>query len=159
MRTLIVGEAPARLPVGEPLDIPRMWQLCGCTRQEYLEAFERSNLINETAAGVHGVPGGFDIHQISASLEYVAKFWTRGDVRRVVLLGRTVQKAFGLLPGVKLRFFEEQWIFTQARIAIIAPHPSGKSRWWNDADNYRLAQDFWRREFRLSCVRESSNMV
>ena len=53
----------------------------------------------------------------------------------LVLLGRKVEAAFDLKPGV--------WLTWRGRLGIM-PHPSGRNRWYNDPLNIEAAREFLR---------------
>jgi hypothetical protein len=56
----------------------------------------------------------------------------------VILLGKGVAGAF----GARADFFE--WFELRGRRAVVIPHPSGVSRWWNEPANRRRASRFIR---------------
>lgn len=76
----------------------------------------------------------------TSRLYTVAGFANRAHV---VLVGRNVTRAFGALESwdwlewVHLRAWDEK--YGGPRVSIM-PHPSGLSRWWNDAKNVARAQ-------------------
>ena len=57
---------------------------------------------------------------------------------RVVLLGRRVQRAFGVST------LEPFGVWSGSK--LFAPHPSGLNRWWNDRGNRADFARFWREE-------------
>jgi hypothetical protein len=56
--------------------------------------------------------------------------------RPFIYLGKRVAEAFG---------FRGEW-FEWSHDQVVAPHPSGLSRWWNDPNNVGLARAFWAAE-------------
>lgn len=63
----------------------------------------------------------------------------------VVLLGLGVTRAF----KVAAPWFGRRGAF------VVAPHPSGVSRWWNEAGNRRRARRFWRALARSAAARRA----
>lgn len=61
--------------------------------------------------------------------------------RRTVLLGSRVAEAFNLLH---LGYFEWTRDADVDMTVARAPHPSGRSHWWNDPENVAAARAFWR---------------
>lgn len=149
MKTLIVGEAVTRHGQS-PILYRRLAELCGLTLLQYVDAFERANLIKEPAGGGQ-MPGGFTEDQWGAALEFAVATWERRDLRRVILLGRAVERAFEIRPQPFFRVREwiagdESW----RKSVVVAPHPSGKSRWWNSPANVEAAREFWISEAKIS---------
>jgi len=72
----------------------------------------------------------------------------------VILLGRRVANAF--------HYSRAQWFYEFTRrsfldgaalvTVVVAPHPSGANRWWNDPKNWNEAARFWRRIFLKATV-------
>jgi hypothetical protein len=85
-------------------------------RRDYLEAFERRNLVVAAA-------WSRELGRASAARMY-AEFW--GGGRTVVLLGREVQAAFGIPPLL----VHPQLIGGTTWRQI--PHPSGRNPFYND---------------------------
>jgi hypothetical protein len=63
-----------------------------------------------------------------------------GGRRLLVLCGRRVASAFGV---GELPFFERAR--SGSFDVVVVPHPSGRSRWWNDPWNRRQARAFFGR--------------
>lgn len=119
----------------------RLWQMLpdGTSRQQYLDAFDRRNLLR-------------------------AREWNAAQARRVaqellpdlmgrvvVVLGSEVRAALGLPPAEPLRMskFPIQAGGIEDDMRWIAfPHPSGRNRWFNDPGNQfqarQLLQALWR---------------
>lgn len=138
-RVLIVGMAPGRSGVREPLagsSGRRLALLCGITFEDYLARFERTNLCPEFLGKV-GKGDAFPSAKHARALADDLLLTLAG--RRVVVLGFVNALAFGI-----------EWpMFTfgvraGAEIAY-SPHPSGVNRWWNEAENQEAARAFWRR--------------
>ena len=69
-----------------------------------------------------------------AEARRAAEQFDLGNADAVVLLGHGVAAAFGY-RGEYLRWFE-----LRGRRAIVVPHPSGVSRWYNDPANVERVQ-------------------
>lgn len=64
--------------------------------------------------------------------------------RRVILLGSRVARAFGYQD---LELFDVIRAYSDPggpMEVVRAPHPSGRSHWWNDPANVERAAEFWR---------------
>jgi len=98
------------------------------SRDRLLSGLDRVNLID--APGV-GVTTPWDAARAARSAQELAP-GCHGRV--VVLAGRRVLRAFrsavpgipDLRPGARLAWANSEW--------LVAPHPSGRCRWWNDPD-------------------------
>lgn len=135
-KIVLVGQA--RNPRGgsfEPLDGAsgrRLSALAGMDHAAFLERFERVNLLEE---GEPGKP--FDVRAARERADVLREQW---QGRKAVLLGRGVAAAFRLVSD------DYQW-FKPIEIppgleVVVMPHPSGISRWWNEADNVASAREF-----------------
>ena len=118
----------------------------GLTRYEYLERFDRMNLLFHFP-GKRQSGDKFSIRDAKLAANAIRPLLVD---RRVVLVGRNVANAFGLQEE---EFHE--WTTLQvrrycpiqkcrglARIACV-PHPSGRNHWYNDAENLEAARRFW----------------
>jgi hypothetical protein len=162
-RVLLVGEAPNRaterrpelwlLPdrSGVPHSANRLLALSSLSLHEYLDAFERTNLLafwpGKRADG-HGDAWPLDEAQ-HAAVALLGDALRAG--RSVVLLGSRVAKAFDraiMLSGVssegrrgslRARHFEFLRFSSGSLVASIAsvPHPSGINRSWNERPELR----------------------
>lgn len=155
MRPLLIGQAPGpntdpRLPL---FPVPstsaggRLAEMTGLGRAEYLKTFERVNLLPDFP-GKTKKEDMFPVARARFAAKIMKPFLAG---RTVVLVGRGVSTAFGLDPSfefhkwfthpVKRRcaFARDSW---HARVVII-PHPSGRSRWYNDDANRALSIAFW----------------
>lgn len=98
----------------------RLWTMiydvCGMTAAEYVETYDRRNLLVGTWCGERAV---------AAAKDFVPR--CRG--RTVVMLGVDVARAIGFDPdpGVKKEKFDATWYHI--------PHPSGRNAYYNDAMN------------------------
>ena len=99
----------------------RLADLAGLTRDEFIERFDRVNLL----------PGDVDTQAAVANLMPIL----RG--RRVVTLGREVSMALGVRGDLS-------WGVGAGFIGAHLPHPSGLNRWWNDRSNVEVAGRFMR---------------
>lgn len=138
IRPLIIGQAPSR-EHGEDEALSgrsgaRLAELCGLTLVEFLEVFDRANLV-ETFPGKAGKGDRFPSPGEARSL--AGRFKRVVGGRRVVVLGFSTAAAFGLTHPAMI--FAPHW---GAEFAF-SPHPSGVSRWWNDPENLRRATAFW----------------
>ncbi len=92
-------------------------------RSDYLETFERRNLV---------VGSIYDKRAAQRAAEVIyAELW--GSGRTVVLLGQDVRRAFGHPPLL----LHPQLIGGTTWRQL--PHPSGRNMWYNDAKNREVA--------------------
>lgn len=130
--------------VTTPLPLARgeLAALAGVIPHKFDELFECVNVLDRWP-GKQGKGSAFPLPEARArAIIMVEKL----KERKVILLGRRVEMAFGLnLPWLTLT----PWIFIDrlgepvtCEVAT-CPHPSGVNRWWNDASNRRAAATFW----------------
>lgn len=105
----------------------RLWSMLhgrrpDVSRREYLDSFDRRNLVRSTVFDAKAA-------QHEAARVY-ASLW--GSGRTVVLLGRDVQKAFGIPPLLLHPQVSGGTTYRQL------PHPSGRNLWYNDEKNRDL---------------------
>lgn len=140
MRTWIVGEAPGR-ERGEPLSCGgasgrRLAKLCGLSHADFESRFARCNLFDEPSPR-------WDAREARLRALAMEKK-LRGSV---VLLGRRVAHAFGAgdqpLFAPRARETKLFWALTRGVTYYVAPHPSGRNRWWNYRENVERAERFW----------------
>lgn len=113
-------------------------EIPGITEDQYLERFDRRNLIGGRAWPV-GV--GAKQHHRLAAQSFLKEL--EGSERRVVLLGRDVQAAFDVrLPPLSYERARAGWW------VICLPHPSGLNRWYNEGSNEREAARLLARLYR-----------
>jgi hypothetical protein len=105
----------------------------GLELEEYLRTFQRANLLDFYP----GKKGKGDAFPMTKATE-AAKAFDPGEARTVILLGRSVARAFGL---GRLDFFKHAEV--EGRMWFAAPHPSGVSRWWNEPENVVQAEQFF----------------
>lgn len=140
-RIIIIGQAPSRASdPREPLSGrsgARLASLCGLAMPEFLARFERWNLLDAHPGRREGVEG--DVYVGVREARRLADGLLpalRG--RFAVVLGATNAAAFRITAPA----FEFHDV---ARCGLAwSPHPSGVSRWWNDAANEERARAFWR---------------
>lgn len=141
----VIGEAPNRV-AGPELTTrghsgARLAQLCGLTFLEFERRFLRVNVFEEP---VETWPA--EAARVRAAGLMVDEL--RGIVT-VVLLGRRASAAF-LGERVYPWFTAITWPEaitndSTRRTWYVAPHPSGRSRFWNDPDDVEVARRFWRK--------------
>jgi len=149
-RIVLIGEAPGkRGRRGEAALCGRIGRrlakLMNVTEYDYRWRTRRENLLprwpGKAPAG-HGTAWPAKLARGAARrMERRGLFAPRDRV--VILLGRRVAAAFG--------FSQQDWFApfciapTQglAAAVIVAPHPSGASRWWNEPRNWNAARRFW----------------
>jgi len=120
----------------------RIWKMLsartGATMRQYLETFERRNLVRGAA---------FDKVQARAkAYEYVVEL--RDSGRTVVLLGNEVRRAFDfVLRGDGSLFGDEGLPPVLVHPTVIGgvtwrqiPHPSGLNRWYNEPENVKVVE-------------------
>jgi hypothetical protein len=95
----------------------------GATRRQYLDSFERRNLV--TGQQWDKRLGRLEAERVSAEL------W--GSGRTVVLLGQDVRRSFGHPELLLHPQIIDGCTWRQL------PHPSGRNAWYNSAENKRLA--------------------
>lgn len=129
-KPLIIGEAPgkngdASKPIGGRVGA-RLAACCGLTMEEFLEAFDRVNLLDEQP---QDAPKGmqFNVRLAGKKAKQIEASFAVGQV--VLLLGKRVGAAFGLK---RVPYFETLAL-NHAKVTIV-PHPSGVNRVWNDLE-------------------------
>lgn len=137
LRPLLVGQAPARGAEGRPA-------LAGSASGRRLARL----------AGLDG-PGGLDellrlVDAVNLSTVWrpsaeMSVGFLRRDVETVhaLAVGRRVVVCLGYLVARALGVPAAPWYERRDGYAIV-PHPSGRSRYWNDAANVYQAERFWR---------------
>ena len=140
MKPLLIGEAPSKNEYPPtPLEGrigKRLAALAGLTFEEFLERFDRVNLLDVRQDTREK---GFEFDMASARKNALAA-WARFKAgQTVILLGKRVADAFGLKT---VPYFQGVTL-SEARVYVM-PHPSGVSRWWNDPANVKQAEEFMR---------------
>lgn len=134
MKTLLVGEAPARTTVGaRPFTGrtgDRLAELAGLERLR--DGFDAVNLLDRWPGPAGPKGSAFPLALARPAAEALRPRIRR---RRVILVGRRVASAFRLasLP----------YLTWEGQVAVL-PHPSGVCRWWNEPENVELAAEFLR---------------
>lgn len=142
MRTLIIGERGHTPALQATSQSGRRLERAFGGRP-----FDAINLVDRASARWM-LARGFDVHRLKyptrGAEAFAATLRLEHDV--VVLLGRRVAAAFGV--DARWPFYEwtfllrgpcpraERWplVVTDQEVtrAVVLPHPSGRSRWWND---------------------------
>lgn len=148
-RTIIVGQAPARETVGKPAfsgkSGPRFADLLGVAHPDLWDVFEVFNLLNHFPGDPKDRTKRGDAFPLIAAKMEAVKIRESLQGRIVVLVGKNVQRAFGLTGG----FFEWRTAFATCEFSsafdyCTVPHPSGVSFFWNDPQNVKSAREFMR---------------
>jgi hypothetical protein len=133
-----VGLAP---PIGDPRALPpdsrvgrRLARLMNLMPDAYAREVDRINLLPRAE------PDKFDERYADGLLPRL-----RG--RRVVFLGRRVARAFHHDPAAGWY----DWRLARGYVAAVFPHPSGRSRVWNDPEATAVAEDAFSR-LRRPCI-------
>lgn len=140
LRPLLIGQAPGRRGNAEPLSGRsgrRLSALCGMPLEQYLQEFERINLLEEFP-GKAGKGDRFPMREAKVQAFFRRSLFVHQD-RRVVLLGLRVAEAFGFTDRAPLL----RWMSDGNASVAICPHPSGVSLWWNDRGHRLQALHFW----------------
>jgi hypothetical protein len=115
-------------------------QLAGLSPKEYLQAFDRTNLLHE-------FPGRYPKKNDDkwptryAGVAAAAMKPLLRD-RTVVLVGRNVAEAFGYNRqcAFHMWFLDMRWDF---RVAVV-PHTSGRNCWYRKPGNEEVTREFWK---------------
>ena len=138
---LVVGEAPTERSSGwrcAPGSAPsRLARVAGVDVEEAATRSRWRNLIDRPTARL-AKGRSFPAARAKVAARRVAA--QLAGFKCALLLGRRVAAAFGLRGAPMLRWMS----LGGARVAVV-PHPSGVSRWWNEAPNRRRARAFLRR--------------
>jgi hypothetical protein len=105
----------------------RLWRCTGLTLREYLNSFDRMNLLEEPEWNAHG------------ARDASKKIRHRLSGRMVIVLG---SQAWTVLSLPKRLPFDEAFSVDGTRWHMI-PHPSGKNLWYNDPKNREKVRDFF----------------
>lgn len=138
---LIVGEAPSRLgDPAAPLEGKigkKLARLFGLDTEDYLAVTERMNVLEEWP----GKDEKGDAFPLEDARELADKKKHLLMGRRVLFLGRRVEKAFGVVKSTALDW---SWNAELKALTAVLPHPSGVVRWWNEEENVKMAETFLR---------------
>ena len=128
----------------------RLWNMTGLTRMEYLR-IRRINLCPATEFPWNRRPTAREAREAADAIISSRRF----EDCNLVLLGRVVQAAFcryngpADLPQMEWLRLMLPWghplgrTYTGIMVALV-PHPSGRSRWWNDPENRRAGETWLR---------------
>ena len=137
VKLLLVGPSPGHGDPTHPLEGrvgAKLAFLCGISIPEYLNTFERINLLKDWP----GKQGKGDAFFLDEARKVAGRIQLKG--RMAVLLGKNVAKAFGVsqLPWMT---------WTELREGHVAalPRPSGLNLWYNDPENRQRARKFIRK--------------
>lgn len=145
MRPLLIGQAPG--PNTDP-DMPlfpspatsaggRLARFMGLSELEYLETFDRINLLQNFPGKNKVNEDRFPIAKARIAADAILPLLSG---RTAIMVGRNVATAFGY-PMSELEF--HSWVLSRgARIAVI-PHTSGRCFWYNKEENLVRARQFW----------------
>lgn len=150
MRTLLIGQAPARtsdpaVPLRDGASGRRLARLVGLGPAEYAEAFDRVNLLDSwpgSAGKGDRFPAALARLAADRLLPALARRARSGG--RVVFVGGAVARAFGFEAAPLLWRAWKPGAADRPVIAARLPHPSGVNPWWNDETNRRAAAEFLR---------------
>ena len=150
MKTLIIGQAPAKDTVGQPTfsgkSGPKFAELLGVEHSRLWDVFDVVNLIDyypgppddKTKRG-----DAFPMKEARLIANGMVKAMSR---RTVVFVGKNVARAFRV---ASLEYFE--WFVTSLAPDdqgfykfCVVPHPSGISHFWNDPERVERARLFMR---------------
>lgn len=146
MRPILIGQAPG--PNTDP-SLPlyphpstsaggRLAQFMGLGAEDYIDAFERLNLVQEYP-GRRKHDDKFPLYQARLRAGELRPLM-RG--RTVILMGRKVASAWGE-PVAQAEFFEWVRCGTFGTMLAVVPHPSGRNHWYNSSENRQQARIFW----------------
>lgn len=148
-KTLLIGQAPGpNTDPARPLyPFPassaggRLCKFMGISVDEYLEIFDRVNLLQEFP----GKEGKEDKFPPRLAKVAAAAILPLLEGRAVVFLGRNVANSFGYSA---LGF--HSWDYhpgLRMQLACV-PHSSGRSHWYNSPENVQRSIDFWQEHIR-----------
>lgn len=131
MKPLIVGEAPSKnedppTPISGRIG-KRLAACAGLTLEEFLERFERVNLL-QVRQDTKEKGFEFDLPAAIESGRLLVERIEPG--RTVILLGKRVADAVGCAKD----YFEPHRLRNGATLYVV-PHPSGVNRWYNEPTN------------------------
>lgn len=131
MKPLIIGEAPgkhgdATKPVEGRIGA-RLAACCGLTLDEFLNTFDRINLLDEQP---QDAPKGMAFNVKAAGRRARELELTLGQLPLMLLLGKRVAAAFRM---TNVEYFQAAFIGTVP--TFVVPHPSGINRWYNKIEN------------------------
>lgn len=141
-RLAIIGLAPARGLPGAALDVgaPTGRRLEDLLGRPVHSIACTANVLDRHDAPIRGAEAcraGRELHDLLVAEQ----------VHRVVVLGMDAARLMGLRWGVPSSSVWFDWggMAGDRLYYAVAPHPSGRSRWWNDRSNFLLAKSFFRK--------------
>lgn len=154
MKMLIVGEAPgASSPEWSVLQGPSGARLARLFGRDWREVADAINLLDWHQRADANGENKFPASEARAAARMLLRVHPGLNgaglaCPLVLLLGRRVAHAFGV-TGVA--YFEATTVWSRTalepvqRPAVVVPHPSGRSRWWNDPANRRTAEAWFKK--------------
>jgi hypothetical protein len=137
VKALLIGQAPSRDGATnfEGSSGKFLATLCGLSHAGWMDLFERVNVLQNFPGRKHRG----DHFPIAEAIEVAERMDHLLRRRRSVFIGLRVATAFGM------RIAPLTWypVPYEGEVAL-CPHSSGLSRWWNDANNRKDAERFWR---------------
>jgi uracil-DNA glycosylase len=156
-RVVLIGQAPGPNTNPEAPLFPaprtsaggRLMEFLGLSTGEYLERFDRYNLLQKFPGKDAGGEDKFSMRQARLCAGAIKPFLHK---RCVVFVGRAVAEAFGY-PKCRLEFFE--WAAhrpvhgsNQHFVCSAIPHPSGRNHFYNDPENKLKLKTFFEQSLR-----------
>lgn len=152
MTTYLYGQAPGKrndpgsdgsLAFRSGRNSRRLAQLAGVSEREFHERVVCLNVLSEYP-GPRGKGDAFPMEEARRCATRETARWECGD--RVIFAGQAVARAFGFAGDwFEWRDFGADNELTEVDVrAAMIPHPSGVSRFWNDAENVRMVERFMR---------------
>lgn len=140
-KPLIIGEQPSKN--GDPSKPiqgrigERLAECAGLTFDEYMEKFDRMNLL-DVRAEYSGKGMDFNVKAArSTARELITRAFLPG--RLILILGKRAASAFGM---TSIAYFQRM-VINGAEVYVV-PHPSGINRWWNLPENEQQMIRFMR---------------
>lgn len=161
MKTLLVGEAPARSMAGKCVPAfssasgRRLGKLLGV---DVTQEFATRNLLDYWP-GSGGKGSEFHLPEAKLAARLLVKRLSLAKPNaelRIMLAGQRVAKAFRVRPEIEYLEWSSLYLGSlislpaaafQFQFAVI-PHPSGVNRWWNSEENTERARIFLSHELR-----------
>lgn len=156
-KTTLLGEAPGRGFDDQPAFSSKSGRfLSDLIQLDVQETFRCLNLLQRWPGRSSGKGAAFPHREARASAEELCQRLAEEAARtRIILAGMRVAKALGIRRDViyfrwqPLADVSATLSHPQLWVAVM-PHPSGVNRWWNDAENKKLAAEFLLEEARLT---------
>ena len=139
----VIGQAPSSKTDGQGAFTGRsgafLALLAGCSQEEFLRVFDVVNLLDHYPGKREGKGDKFPMAEARKAAAACSL------TGRTIFVGRQVAKAFGAKEN---RFFEF-WEHQPNVMAVIVPHPSKVSTWWNDPAKLEQARKFWAAQYQM----------